>query len=104
MKTQNTIGHLMATRKWCYYVPEAQDTREHGGYVPSLVIADEPGHSPMLGQGKGASPWVWGQTLEQAREVCDKANADMGISPEQANRILASSMAVSRIRDPFTKA
>lgn len=84
--------------KWCYYIPEAQDAAEHGGYVPSVVEENEPGHSPLLGRGKCAAPWVWGKTLKEAQEICDAQNLKIGVSKEEAWRIVASSLRVSRIR------
>lgn len=77
---------------FCYYIP-LQSPKEHGGFVPSLVIEDEAGHYPMLGAGKGAAPWVWGQTMEEAEEACVEINAQMGIDRDKAARIVASSMA-----------
>ncbi|KKL65237.1 hypothetical protein LCGC14_2156990 [marine sediment metagenome] len=78
---------------YCYYVPE-QDPTEHGGYVPSLVIEDESGHYPMLGNGECAQPWVWGKTIEEARAVADNRNTQkLGLSPERVAQIIASSMA-----------
>ena len=77
--------------RFCYYVPE-QDTTEHGGYVPSAVIEGEDGHYPMLGQGRCATPWVWGDSREQAQAIADGMNAGMGLSPERVAQIIASSM------------
>lgn len=80
------------TKPWCYFVSPGQNPAEHGGYVPYLVVEGCPQAWPMLGRGEGAAPWVWGQDLAKAEEVCRKANADRGISPEEADRIVASSM------------
>ena len=99
---KDRFSHLLATRQYCYYIPETQDPAEHGGYVPSLVIADEPGHHPMLGNGPGASPWKWGSTLAEAQAICEDANRKLGVSKEHAMRIVMSSMSVSRIPHPFT--
>lgn len=77
---------------FCYYVDPTQDISEHGGFVPSLVIENEPGHRLMLGQGPLAAPWVWGDTIEQAERICDETNAKMGIDAKRAMRIVCSSM------------
>lgn len=79
-------------KEWCYYVPAGQDPKEHGGYVPSLVVAGEAGHSPMVGQGPHAAPWVWGKTLVEAQEVCSVVNEGRGVTDEAADLIVASSM------------
>lgn len=80
--------------QWCYWVPEDQDPKKHGGFVPSTVIRGEPGHIPMTGDpAKLQTPWIWGQTLEAAREVCESMNARMGITPTKALRIVDSSIA-----------
>lgn len=76
----------------CFWIPESQDPSEHGGYVPSLVRRNEAGHYPMLGKGPCARPWVWGKTLSEAREVCADANAKRGVSPQEADEIVMSSM------------
>lgn len=76
----------------CMYISPMQYD-EGRGFVPSLVIENEPGHSPMRGRGEFAEPWYWGDTLDRAREVCDRYNQDrLGISPKTAMRIVASSM------------
>jgi hypothetical protein len=84
-------------KQWCYWINESQDPKEHGGYVPSLVTENEAGHSPLIGRGKCAAPWVWGKTLKEAKQVCELANARRGIDNKTAFRIVASSIAASEI-------
>jgi len=81
-----------AKQDWCYWISETQDPAKHGGYVPSRVDWNVLGHWPMTGRGEGSAPWVWGKTLAEAQEVCRKANADMGLSDRDVDRILCSSM------------
>ena len=84
---------MPSEKRFCYYIPQSQDPKEHGGFVPSLVVENEPGHSPMTGNPeKLQAPWVWGKTLDEADEVCRMMNEEMGISPDAADRIVASSM------------
>ena len=79
----------------CYYISPLQYD-EGRGFVPSLVVENEAGHSPMRGRGEFADPWYWGDTLERAEQVCDRVNRDrFGISNKTAMRIVASSMAAS---------
>lgn len=92
----------MADKRKCMFIDASQrfnpdvDTQ---GYVPSLVTEGEPGHSPMMGQGEAASPWFWGRTYDEACKTADDYNRrTFGIEPIEAWKIVASSMAVSRIR------
>lgn len=90
--------------KWCYWVSETQNPELYGGYVPSLVRENEPGHSPMVGNPERIqAPWVWGKTLEEAQQVCDKMNAKMGIDKREALRIVGSSMFAHRLNKRRTK-
>ncbi|GAG23292.1 unnamed protein product [marine sediment metagenome] len=77
----------------CYWIDPAQDAEPTSGYVPSLVVENESGHSPLAGRGKYAAPWTWGKTYEKAVEVCKHVNNRNGVTPEEANRIVASSQA-----------
>jgi hypothetical protein len=86
----------LEAKKWCYHIPEAQDPERYGGYVPSLVVAHEPGHSPMLGRGECAAPWIWGKTLAEAQATCKEANLGLGVSEKEACLIIASSMGAVR--------
>ena len=75
----------------CFVILETQ-CDEHG-YIPSLVVENEPGHSPLTGRGEFATPWYWGKTVKRAREVCARVNLDRyGISKNTAARIVASTM------------
>lgn len=76
---------------YCYYIPE-QDITEYGGYVPALVVEDASGYYPMLGNGIGALPWVWGATKEGAEALAAQQNAKLGLTPERVDEILISSM------------
>ncbi len=74
------------------FVILATQCDEHG-YIPSLVVENEAGHSPMTGRGEFATPWYWGKTLDRAEAVCARFNKDRyGISEDTAWRIVASSM------------
>jgi hypothetical protein len=78
----------------CFYIDPTQDPAEHGGYVPSLVVENEAGHSPLAGNTRSlTAPWVWGQDLATAERVCTQANAvTYGLSPTDVNEIIFSSM------------
>lgn len=82
-------------RRRCYWIDPTQDPGAHDGWVPSLVIENEPGHSPLTGDGNAlAAPIVWGQTLDQAEGVCERQNQlQFDLSPKDALLIVMSSIA-----------
>lgn len=75
--------------RWCFYVDETMVTPD--GVIPSVVTEGEPGHAPMMGQGEHSSPWYWGD-LETAKQIAADENAKRGLTPEDCNEILASSI------------
>ena len=79
----------------CFYVNPHQDPEEHGGFVPSAVYANEPGHSPVLDEFDQLV--IWGETLADAKGVCEKANDALGLEPKDVDKIIARSMLLSRI-------
>jgi hypothetical protein len=73
-------------------MPADQDPKEHGGYVPSMVVADRTGHNPLTGQGEGSAPYIWGDTLEEAQNQVEIQNSRIGVNTVEAQRIVDSSM------------
>jgi hypothetical protein len=64
-----------------------------GGYIPCVAIENEYGYYPMTGdEGEYASPWNWGTDREIAQKLCDDKNKEMGLSQEDALKIIGSSM------------
>lgn len=80
----------------CFYIPIEQF--DDNGYIPSVVTEGEPGHAPLTGNGKFASPWYWGKTYEAATEFAAKENAFLGLTPEDVLDIIGSSMAMTARR------
>jgi len=78
------------TPRFCYYIPH--DAKTEDGYVPSMVVENEPGHHPMTGQCDCQVPWFWGHTREEAEAIARHQNARLGLSPGDASEIVASSM------------
>lgn len=79
----------------CFYIPIDQFHPELG-YIPSLVVEGEPGHTPMAGQGELSEPWYWGTDYETAQRTCARVNRDdFGLSEEEAAEIVASSVGAS---------
>jgi hypothetical protein len=79
----------------CFYIPPTGFVEGHG-YVPSVVVEGEPGHTPLMGNGTCAAPYYWGMTFEAACEEAQRQNARLGISPSDAIEIVLSSQAASR--------
>jgi hypothetical protein len=77
---------------WCYYMPVDQDPKEHGGYVPAIVIADQSGYRPLTGQGEGSAPYIWGDSIEDAQNQVEIQNSRIGVNTLEATRIVSSSM------------
>lgn len=86
--------------KYCFWINETQDPSVHGGYVPSLVVENDPGHYPMIGDPRQhQAPWVWGD-LETAQRLAKEHNESMGINEERAMQIVASSMRAQNVGQP----
>ena len=86
----------MAARS-CYWISPSQDPSIYGGFVPSIVYENEDGHFPLVGNGKGSAPYIWGNTLEKAEAVAKSANTRRGISEEEANEILLLSFRAANL-------
>ena len=77
----------------CFFVD--RDCRQEGGYVPVLVVIDEPGIRPMIGPRPPDSTWFWGTTLDEAKRIADLVNHEaFGVDADEANQIIAANMAL----------
>lgn len=83
-------------KRTAYFVDETMKTPD--GYIPSVVTEGEPGHVPLKGNGDHSSPWYWGHDIAKAKEIAAKANADLGLTPEDVLEIVLSSMSAGRRR------
>jgi len=97
-----SIEELMATRKFCYYIPEDAFVEGHG-YRVSVVFENEPGHYPTgdwpyEGKPSQKMPWFWGDDLEFAKKCAKEENTRLGITEEEAFRIVTSSMGAQNAR------
>ena len=74
------------------------------GYIPSLVTENEAGHSPLIGNGPFSEPWYWGRPgmseegWVQAQRVCAEENARLGLTPDDVEEIVSSSI-IQTIRE-----
>lgn len=84
----------------CFYVVQdfpAQRPKHNGGYIPSLVISEVPGHRPLVGHPEfGIPPVVVGPTLAKARAWCRDMNESIGVTPRQVSKIVRASMLLVR--------
>lgn len=81
----------------CYWISGLDMDKEQTGYIPALVVENEPGYSLMAGNGPFAAPWIWGATLDQAEAVCQRVNRErFYLEPDETNEIVISSMNASR--------
>ncbi len=86
---------------WCYYVDPALII--DGVFCPTIVEANLPEHRPMKGHPNSKSPWNWGATIEEARQICNRENSAMGITQEMMKRIVTSSMAAQIAGEMLTE-
>lgn len=82
-----------------YYVPEDAYVKGHG-YRASVVVENEDGHYPTGswpydGKPGKSMPYFWGHDYDKACAMADKANEQLGISKEEAHKIVTSSMTAS---------
>jgi hypothetical protein len=85
----------MTEPRRCFHILVGQSHPEYG-YVPSLVVENEAGHTPMTGRGELSRPWYWGTEYDRAKQICDQVNQEMfGLSHGDAADIVMSSMAAS---------
>jgi hypothetical protein len=87
-------------KRFCFYIPVGQFD-EHG-YIPSVVTEDEPRHQPLKGNGTHSAPWHWGRTYDGARRICEEENARIGVTPQDAIEIVASSMRARKLGSALT--
>ena len=82
--------------RWVYYVPD--DAYVDGeGFRASVVKEGEVGHYPTgdwpYDPGPGSTrPYFWGHDLGKARETAYKLNERMGISREETDHIVSTSI------------
>lgn len=98
-----TIEKMMATRRFAYYVP-ADGYVEGHGYRVSVVFEGVDGHFPTgdwpyQGLPSQKAPWFWGgNDYEFAKRVAADQNVKMGLTEEDAFKIVTSSMAAGHRR------
>ncbi len=84
----------MTEKRMCYYVP-ATAYVEGKGFRASVVVEGQPGHHPTgvwPYDVKHPLPYFWGHDYDKACEIATEMNKRMGLSKEDENHIIASSM------------
>jgi hypothetical protein len=74
--------------RWCFIITDAKGPG--GGFVPSRVNENDARRYLMAGNGRYAAPWEWGDTREEAEQVCADANRRLGHGAEVVKDIVAS--------------
>ena len=78
------------TRK-AYFILESQ-TNDKGEFRALVAVENESGYYK--------TDWFWGSNLDQAEEIAREKNLAMGISSDDANLIILSSMRKGAIEKP----
>ena len=81
------------TRK-AYFILESQ-TNDKGEFRALVAVENESGYYK--------TDWFWGSNLDQAEEIAKEKNLAMGISRDDANLIILSSMRKGAIEKPRFK-
>jgi hypothetical protein len=94
------VAQLMATRRWCYWIP-AEGFVEGHGYRVSIVFEYESGHYPtgddawIAGDKSQRKPWFWGHDFAEARKTAESMNQQrLNLSPKEAALLVATSMSI----------
>lgn len=82
-------------RRQCMWINQA-DTPTERGYIPCVVTEGVAGFRRMSGLRSDEEPWWWGPTLERAQQTAASWNKSHGLSEEETNKIILSSMAAGR--------
>lgn len=65
----------MTEKKMVFFIMETERTND-GQYIPCIAVEGEKGYNK--------TDWAWSNDKELAQKLCDKRNADMGISRREA--------------------
>lgn len=72
-----------ASGRMAYFILQTQLTEE-GEYIPCIAVEGMSGYYK--------TDWAWGKDLAIAEELAEKKNTAMGISKQEALKIVLSSM------------
>lgn len=75
----------------CYFILESQ-TNEKGEFRALIAVEDESGYYK--------TDWFWGKILTDAEQIVRDKNLSMGITEEEAVKIIGSTMRKGAIETP----
>jgi hypothetical protein len=75
----------LLNRRKAYFVMDAERD-EKGDIIPCIAIEKEPGYFK--------TDWAWGKSLTEALKIAEKMNAKLGITKEDADKIVMSTMRI----------
>lgn len=83
----------------CYFIP-ADAYVEGYGFRVAIVTEDEPGYAltgtwPYSGKPGETMPYFWGHEYAAACEAAEQQNAKLGLTPQDTDAILCSSIAAT---------
>jgi len=70
--------------RMCYYIMETE-TNNDGEYIPCIVKEGVSGYF--------RTDWLWGTDIEIARQCAKEKNGALGLTAEEVDKIIVSSMA-----------
>jgi hypothetical protein len=83
-------------RPWAYWI-DAEPWKDTGKWVPSVIVQDVAGHTPMAGDpARLQQPWFWGDSYPEAQAVCTRVNLERGVTEADMVAILFSSLRAQR--------
>lgn len=83
MPTSPEKKEILLHRRKAYFVNPAVKTK-HGAFILCIAEEDEPGYYQ--------TNWEWDATLKKAQELAQRMNDRLGITAEEAERIVLSTM------------
>jgi len=98
---------MRESKRMCYYVTEFQSKESHAengvhatGFVPSIVVENEAGHSYASYPTKNDPirlPYFWSkgfsqEAYENAVKICEEKNKSLGLTKKDVDLIVLSSM------------
>jgi hypothetical protein len=83
MPTSPDKKEVLMHRRKAYFINPVVKT-ERGAFIPCFAIEDESGYYE--------TKWEWDTTLKKAQKLAQRINDRLGITAEDAERIVLSSM------------
>jgi hypothetical protein len=82
-------------KRFVYFVLETQKD-ENGEFLVLCAVEGESGYR-IMGGDPGQAPWHWGKDFEAAEAIAEMKNASLGLSKEDADAIVASTMRYPKV-------